>query len=132
MSVEVEYVENEPTPAPVEVVEVVDADVPAVEPAEVVDVEAEPDREEPEKPGKNPEYATPQDTVTALRMIRKLKLIEPDDDAETRMHVKNLVVAWITSKRAGNTDQEWEEWFTTPDEVPEPAAEPEEGSEDPT
>lgn len=92
------------------------------------DVEVE-DVVEVVKPTPKEEVITPRDTVDALRMIRKQKLIEPDDDEETRTHIRNVVVTWISQKRAGTTNQDFDTWYSTPDlNDPDPV----EGSEDPT
>lgn len=82
------------------------------------------------KPDPEEEYITPKDTVDALRMIRKLGLLEADDDADVRKHVTNIVVTWISQKRAGTTNQDFETWYTTAD--PFSPGDDEEDVSDPT
>lgn len=111
-----------PPAAPEPVAEPV-ADVPE---ATAPDASHDPVKRVEDIPSENVQYVTPQDTVEALRLIAKMKLVQPGDDADTRTHIRNLVVEWITQKRAGITSQDWETWYTTPDNTED------EGSEDPT
>lgn len=75
---------------------------------------AEPEPDPKPKPSIDDAPITPKDTVDALRMMRKLNLVEPDDDAATRKHITNMVVTYIAQKRVGVTDQDFETWYTTP------------------
>lgn len=59
------------------------------------------------------EIYTPRDTIDALRLIRKEGLLEPDDDDETRKHVRNLVVEYLSEKRAGTTTLDLNTWLDT-------------------
>lgn len=106
------------------------ASAKAVENTEPVE-DAVVDEVQETKPEPKEETITPRDTVDALRLIRKMKLIEPDDDNETRMHIRNVVVTWISQKRAGTTNQDFDTWYTTPD-LNDAADDAAEGSEDPT
>lgn len=78
-------------------------------------------------PSEKVQYVTPQDTVEAIRLVAKKGLVQPGDTEEVRSYVRNLVVEWITQKRAGITNQDWETWYTTPDQTSD-----DEGETDPT
>ena len=78
-------------------------------------------------PSEKVQYVTPQDTVEAIRLVAKMGLVQPGDTEEVRSYIRNLVVEWITQKRAGITNQDWETWYTTADNTTD-----DEGSEDPT
>lgn len=60
-------------------------------------------------------HMTPRDTVDALRLLAKHKMIEKGDDEDIRATFQSHASRYIVQKRDGRTDLEFPEWFENAD-----------------
>lgn len=58
---------------------------------------------------------TPKDTVDALRLLARHRLIEHGDSEDIKASLQGVAAIYLGLKRAGETDLEFPEWYETAD-----------------
>lgn len=75
---------------------------------------------------------TPKDTVDALRLLARHRLIEHGDSEDIKTSLQGVAAIYLGLKRAGETDLEFPEWYETADLAEMNDDEEDEESSDPT